>query len=176
MLLCQIASHWHISPSRKTWLFDRIIQCIIRQRLHIYAGSAFFFKYAALLPISAQNMRGLHDFTIPAFSLPKSHTYLCRKFKMLRLLHTRAAIYPCCHRKVIRCRNYLMWTSSKSCKPRDEAMMKPGNQSHLPTKNHTSFKNLTVVSILVVCTFPLQWEIALCALEALILTEDVCFV
>ena len=44
-----------------------------------------FFKCAALsphkLPISAQNMRCLHDFLIPAFSLQKSHIYLSRKLK-----------------------------------------------------------------------------------------------
>ena len=53
-----------------------------------------FFKYAALslhkLPISAQNMRGLHDFIIPAFSFRKSQILyiLEESWKMLHLLHT----------------------------------------------------------------------------------------
>ena len=33
---------------------------------------------------------------------------------MLRLLHTRAAIFPCCHGNVMKWRNYATWTSSKS--------------------------------------------------------------
>ena len=49
------------------------------------------------------------------------------------LLHTRAAIFPCCHGNVMKWCNYVTWTSLKSCKPRDEAMMKPATQSHLPT-------------------------------------------
>jgi hypothetical protein len=44
-----------------------------------------FLKYAGLSPhkllISAQNMRVLHDFIIPAFSLQKSRIYLSRKLK-----------------------------------------------------------------------------------------------
>ena len=48
-------------------------------------GGRIFFKYTALsphkLPISAQNMQGLHDFIIPTFSLQKSHIYLSRKLK-----------------------------------------------------------------------------------------------
>ena len=32
---------------------------------------------------------------------------------MLRLLHTRAAISPCCHGNVMKWRNYATWTSSK---------------------------------------------------------------
>ena len=129
------------SHSRKTWLCNRIIQCIIGQSLHIYAG-AHFFKYTTLsphkLPISAQNMRGLHDFIIPVFSFQKVTYILAESWKMLHFLHTRAAIFPCCHGNIMNWRNYRTWTSSKSCKPCDEAMMKPANLSHLPTKQSVS--------------------------------------
>jgi len=61
-----------ISPSRKTRLCDRAIYCIISQSPHIYAGLHFFQirrTFAALITyFRAQNMRGLHDFIISAFS------------------------------------------------------------------------------------------------------------
>ena len=34
---------------------------------------------------------------------------------MLRLLHERPAISPCCHGNVMKWRNYTTWTSSKGC-------------------------------------------------------------
>ena len=47
-----------------------------------------FFKYATLsphiLPISAQNMQGLRDFIIPAFSLQKSYIYLQKVLRILK--------------------------------------------------------------------------------------------
>ena len=85
----------------------------------IFMQGPHFFKYAALsphkLPISTQNMQGLHDFIIPAFSLQKKVTYiLAESWKFFSLLHTRA-ISPCCHGNVMNWCNYESLTSSKSC-------------------------------------------------------------
>ena len=121
----------------------------------IFMRGPHFFKYATLLlhklPISVRNMRGLHDFIIPAFC-KKVRYILAESWKMLRLLHTRAApvAMGTLWSDVITRREH-HW---KAANP----TMKPANLSHLPTKkkiNHTSFKNLTVLIILVVCKFTL---------------------
>ena len=57
-----------------------------------------FFKYAALSPhklqISTQNMRRLHDFIIPAYSLQKSHIYLSRKLKNVAFTSHKISLFP----------------------------------------------------------------------------------
>ena len=67
-----------------------VMKNITKAKVCIFMRGAHFFKYAALsphkLPISVQNMQGLHGFITPAFSLQKSHICLSRKLKNVELV------------------------------------------------------------------------------------------
>ena len=67
-------------------------------KVRIFMQGPHFFKYAALSPhksqISMQNMRGLHEFIIHAFSLQKSHIYLSRKLKNVAFTSHESSHFP----------------------------------------------------------------------------------
>ena len=116
-------------PPEKTRSCDRIIQRIRSQSPHIYAPH--FFKDTALSLHKSANCAkyaGLAWFHNPRIFVTKKVPYIfAESWELLRLLHTRAIFL------------LLPWercevTSSESCKPREEDMMKSANHSHLPTK------------------------------------------
>ena len=82
-----------------------------------------FFKYAA------QNMQGLPDFVIPAFSLQKSHIYLSRKMKKCCVYFTQEQPFPPVAMGTLW--SDVITRRERHRKPRDEGKMK---RFHLPTK------------------------------------------